>query len=174
MWSRRWIASPSCLKPRPCSARHGADGEDEALVAQLPRSALGVDDDAAVLLVDGEGAAAHDLRVRAHRPQRDDGVARLERAGGHLGQHGRVEHRAVGADDRRPALAEQAGDVGAAEAAAEDEGLVPGHAAYAKGWWKACSARSGATGSSKTTPSRWSQTATDTVSSSALHSSWTS
>ena len=155
-------------------ARHGAEGEHEPLVVQVARPELGVDGDPASLLVERHGAAAHELGVRAHRAQRDDRAARLERAGGDLRQHGRVEHRAVGADDGRAALAEQARDVGAAEAAAEDEGLVPGHAAYAKGWWKACSARSGATGSSKTTPSRWSQTATDTVSSSALHSSWTS
>ena len=59
--------------------------------------------------------------MRAHLPERDDDVPRLERPGGRLGQERRVEHEVVGVDDRRAALAEQARDVRAGEAAADDE-----------------------------------------------------
>ena len=59
--------------------------------------------------------------MRAHHAQRHDHVTRLERARRGLGQHRRVEHEVLLADDRRAALAEQACDVRAGEAAAEDE-----------------------------------------------------
>jgi len=64
--------------------------------------------------------------VWAHHPKRHDDVARLERARGRLGQHRRVEHEVLEADDRRAALAEQSRHVGAGEAAAEDEGAAAG------------------------------------------------
>ena len=53
-------------------------------------------------------------------------MARLERAGGGLRQHRRVEHEVLGADDGCPTPPEQPGDVGAGEAAAEDEDAVSG------------------------------------------------
>ena len=73
------------------------------------------------LLVDLGHTAEHQLGTRAHLTERDDGVPRLERARGGLGQHRRVEHEVLRADDRRPLLAEQARDVAAGEAAADHE-----------------------------------------------------
>src|SRR5213076_1910173 len=48
-------------------------------------------------------------------------VARLERSGRGLGQEGREQREVLEADDRRPAPAEQPGNVGARKAAAEHE-----------------------------------------------------
>ena len=66
-------------------------------------------------------AAEDELRVRAHHAERDDDVPWLERSGGRLGEHRRVQHEVLEAHDRGAALAEQAGDVRSGEPAAEDE-----------------------------------------------------
>ena len=47
----------------------------------------------------------------------------LERPGRRLGEHRRIEHEVLGADDGRTVLAEEAGDVAAGETAAENERL---------------------------------------------------
>jgi hypothetical protein len=106
-------------------ARHGAERHDEVVVLELGRRALDDDADAPRLLVDGRRVPQQQLRVRAHDAERDDDVARLEGAGGRLGQHRRVEHEVLGTDNRRARLAEQAGDVAPGEAAAEDERPAP-------------------------------------------------
>jgi hypothetical protein len=113
-------------------ARHRAERDDEPLVPELEAPELALDGDRARALVERGGAAADDVGMRTHDPERHDDVARLDRACRHLGQQRRVEHRALGADDGRPLLAEQARDVRAAEATPEDEGPTtcrPRHAA---------------------------------------------
>ena len=101
--------------------RERAEREDGPLVVDGERLRTGLDRGDALLRVERREPAEEQLGVRAHHPQRHDDVARLERARGGLGQHRRVEHEVLLADDRRAALAEQAGDVRAGEAAAEDE-----------------------------------------------------
>jgi hypothetical protein len=78
--------------------------DDEPLVLDLEPSELALDGDRACTLVERDGAAADDVRMRTHDPQRDDDVTGLDRAGCHLGQQRRVEHRALGADMVAPAL----------------------------------------------------------------------
>ena len=97
------------------------DGDDEVLVAEDVCPHVRLDRDRSWFLVERGGAAEEKLGVRTHHPQRDDAVPRLERARRCLGQHRREEHEVVEADDRRAAVAEIARDVGAAEAASEDQ-----------------------------------------------------
>ncbi len=91
--------------------------------------------------------------MRAHLAQRHDDVPRLERAGRRLGQQRRVEHRVLRADDRGAALAEQTGDVGAGEAAAEHERAAA----------RARLSRIGHSGCSRPPPGSASDTLTPTV-----------
>ena len=97
--------------------RHGAECDDE--IAPAHRAA--VDQRGASLEIEALRPPEQELGVGAHHAQRDDGVPRLERARGGLGQQRRVEHEVLRADDRRPAAAQEARDVRAREAAAEDE-----------------------------------------------------
>ena len=129
-WLRRWIASARFLKPSPCSASPGIGSvardrrrarATSSLVADLERGVVGLDRDRARFGVDRGRAAEQQLGARAHQPERDDDVARLERPGRGLGQDRREEHEVLEADDRRAAPAEQLGDVRAGEAAADDE-----------------------------------------------------
>ena len=102
-------------------ARERAQREDGPVVVDSDCLRTGLDRGDALLRVERREPTEEQLRVRAHDPQRHDDVARLERAGRGLGQHRRVEHEVLLADDRRSALAEQASDVRAGEAASEDE-----------------------------------------------------
>ena len=87
-------------------ARDGSERDDEVVVLELGFAALGDDPNTARVLVDRGRVPEQELGVWAHHPERDDDVARLERPGGRLGQHRRVEHEVLGADDRRARLAE--------------------------------------------------------------------
>src|SRR5207302_6214414 len=62
-----------------------------------------------------------EIRARAHCAQRHDGMPWFERARRRLRQEWRVEHEVLEADDRRVAVAQKPGDVGAREAATDDE-----------------------------------------------------
>ena len=98
--------------------RERAQREDGLLVVDDERLRTGLDRGDALLRVERREPSEEQLGVRAHHPQRHDDVAGLERARRGLGQHRRVEHEVLLADDRRAALAEQAGDVRTGEAAA--------------------------------------------------------
>ena len=98
--------------------RHRAEGEHEVVPADRP---LLPDGRGLRLDVDALDAPEQELGVRAHDAQRHDGVPRLERARGGLGQQRRVEHEVLRADDRRPASPQQPGDIRAREAAADDQ-----------------------------------------------------
>ncbi len=102
-------------------ARERAECEDCLLVVDDDCPGTGLDRRDALLRVEGGEPPEKQLGMRTHHSQRHDHVTRLERARRGLGQHRRVEHEVLLADDRRAALAEQARDVGAREAAAEDE-----------------------------------------------------
>ncbi len=114
-------------RERPCDR---ARGDDQALVADLLVPGVGRDGERARLGVEDGGRAEDQLGVRAHHPQRDDDMARLERSRRGLGQERRVEHEVLAADDRGAALAEQPRDVAAGEPAADDES-----AAACLAWW---------------------------------------
>ena len=101
--------------------RDGAERDDEVRVLDRDDVFLRLDGRLLLIGVDCSRAAEEQLRVRTHHPQRNDDVARLEGAGSRLRQHRRVEHEVLRRSDRRAALAEQARDVAAGEAAAEDE-----------------------------------------------------
>jgi hypothetical protein len=101
--------------------RDGAERDDEVGVAQVDEALARLDLDAATRGVVVDRAAEDELRVRAHHPERDDDVPRLERPRGGLGEHRRVEHEVLEADHRRAALPEQARDVRPREPAAEDK-----------------------------------------------------
>jgi hypothetical protein len=94
---------------------------DEVAVGDLVGARVGADAHRPLLQVGALDLADEELGMRAHGPQRDDDMARLERAGRRLGQHGRVEHEVVRADDGRPGLAQAAGHHAAREASAEHE-----------------------------------------------------
>ena len=70
-------------------------------------------------------AAEHEVGVGAHGAQRHHDVARLDVAGGRLGQQRRVEHEVGRVDDRGAVAAELTSDVGAGETAAEHEHAAP-------------------------------------------------
>ena len=97
--------------------RHGAERDDEVAPMQRPALARG----GASLEIEALHPSEQKLRLGAHHPQRDDGVPRLERPRCSLRQQRRVEHEVLGADDRRPAAAQEPRDVRAGESAAEDE-----------------------------------------------------
>ena len=125
---RSAIASARSLKPVHArrgrereDAAHGAERDDEPLVADLERAGDALDRDRPRGGVERGHAAEHEVGVRAHLAKRDDDVARLERARRRFGQERRVQHRVLRRDDRRPALAEEACHIGAGEAAAEHE-----------------------------------------------------
>src|SRR3954451_964121 len=107
--------------------RHGHDtgdrpeGEHELPPGHNDLAFLGRDRRRLRLDVDGAEIAEQEVGVRAHDPERHDGVSRLERAGRRLRKHRRVEHEVLLADDRRATLAEKPRDVCAGEAAAENE-----------------------------------------------------
>ena len=110
-------------------ARVRAQREDGLLVVDGDRLRSRLDRGDALLGVERGEPSKEQLRVRAHHPQRHDDMARLERARSRLGEHRRVEHEVLEADDRRPALSEQPRDVRACEAAAEDERAASSRAA---------------------------------------------
>jgi hypothetical protein len=68
--------------------RDGAERDDELLVADVDDSVLRLDVHAATLVVDVRRPAEHEVGVRAHDPQWNDDMARLERAGCRLRQQG--------------------------------------------------------------------------------------
>jgi hypothetical protein len=96
-------------------------GDHESLVPDLERPADRLGDDRARASVAADDAPEQQLRVRAHLPERDDDVPRLERSLGGLRQERRVEHEVVGVDDRRASFAEQACDVRSGEPTADHE-----------------------------------------------------
>ena len=108
-------------------ARHGEDPRDgpechhEPLVCDDSGTGDRLCGDRPACQVDRGRAAEQQLGMWAHLPERHDDVARLEGAGGRLGEQGGVEHRVLGREDRRAGLAEQASDVGAGEATAENQ-----------------------------------------------------
>jgi hypothetical protein len=102
--------------------RDRARCEHELLVGDLEAARVrGLHVHDATLLVQRRRGAEQQLGVPAHLAQGHDDVARLERARGRLGQHRRVEHEVLAADDRRAAAAEQTGDVAPRKSAADDE-----------------------------------------------------
>ena len=101
--------------------RDRAESDDEVVVRHLDFAALGLHGDDPGVLVEGGRPSEEDLGVRAHHTERDGDVACFDGAGRHLGQDRCVEHGALGADDRRAALAEAACDVRAGEPATEDQ-----------------------------------------------------
>ena len=141
--------------------RHRAEGDHQLLPADRLRAGVGLDRRRARLQVDGGRAPEQQLRVRAHRPERDDRVARLQRPRCGLRQQRRVEHEVLRRDDRRPALAEQACDVGPGEAASEDEHATTRAALahlplLASRAWQAFRSRSSAAArSTRSGPRRW-------------------
>ena len=106
-----------------------AQGDDQALVGHLDGAELGVDRDGPRLLVERGRPAAEQLGVRTHHPERHERVSGLDDSCRDLGEQRRVEHRALGADDRGARLPEQPGHVGSSEPSAEDERAVLGRAA---------------------------------------------
>ncbi len=101
-----------------------AERDDEPLVLHLDRPERRLDGHRPCGLVECYRTAVDELGARTHHPQRHDDVPRLERPGGGFRKDRRVEHEVLRADDRGPAFAEQARDVGAGKAAAEDEGAT--------------------------------------------------
>ena len=111
--------------------RHAADGaerEHEVGVADAEAPGVGLHDHAPLLVVELDGRAEQQVRVRAHAADRDQDVTRLDRAGRGLGEQRRVEHEVGRVDDRGARTPEAPGDVAAGEAAAEDEGAAAGDA----------------------------------------------
>ena len=141
--------------------RHRAERDHQLLPADRLCAGIGLDRRRRALQVDGGRAAEQQLRVRAHRAERDDRVARLQRPRCGLGQQRRVEHEVLRRDDRRPALAEQARDVGPGESASEDEHATTRAALahpplLASRAWRAFRSRSSAAArSTRSAPRRW-------------------
>ena len=78
-----------------------AERDDELVVGQLVDAALaGMRGDDAALGVDPGDVAEAELGALELLAQRDDDVARLERAAGRAGQQRRVEHEVDVGDDR--------------------------------------------------------------------------
>ncbi len=103
-------------------ARRRAERDDEALVADLESARRAIRRrPLAPLAVVPRDAAEHELGVRAHLPQRDDDVSRLDRPRGRLGEERRVQHEVLQRDDRRAAALQEPRDVAPGEASAEDE-----------------------------------------------------
>jgi hypothetical protein len=118
--------------------RDRANGDDEVLVADVDEAFERLDLDAAVAEVERRRMPEDELGVRAHRPQRYDDVARLERARRRLREQRGEEHRVLRVDDRRAALAEVVGDVAAGVPAADDHRPAPrfplGHGSTIAAW----------------------------------------
>ena len=102
-------------------ARDGAERDNDVSIPDVEERLFGLDPHALLLRVERRRASEQELGVRAHLPQRNDDVPRLERSRRRLREHRRVEHEVLGTDDRRAALAEQPRDVAAGEAAPEHE-----------------------------------------------------
>jgi hypothetical protein len=81
--------------------------------------ASGLDGDLPRGLVHSRDLPEDEVGVRAHHPERNDDVARLESPRGGLWQRGGVEHEVLAADDGAAGLAEQPADIGAGEPAAQ-------------------------------------------------------
>jgi hypothetical protein len=130
----------------------GSQGDDEVAVLDPEQLLLGLDLHALPAGVERHRAAEDQLCVRAHLPQRNDDMARLERSRGGLREDRRVEHEVLEADGRRAPFAEEASDVATGEAAAEDESSASrcpraGHPALLSSghaWATLCSLRGGA------------------------------
>ena len=106
-----------------------AEREDSLVVADREGPGLGFDGRGSPGRFQSGQPAQEEVRVRAHEPQRDDDVTWLERPRGCLREERCEEHEVLEADDRRAALSEEPRDVGAGEAASEDErpaACVPG------------------------------------------------
>ncbi len=102
-------------------AGNGSDCDHELRVADREHAVLGLDPDEPSFRVELVGVSEEQLRVRAHQPQWDHGVPRLERARGGLREERREEHEVLGADDGRAALPQEPCDVRAGEPAADDQ-----------------------------------------------------
>jgi hypothetical protein len=109
-------------------ARDRAERDHEVGVGDAEAPGLGLDVDAPGLRVERDGRAEQQVGVRRHRPDRDEHVARLDRARGGLGQQRGVEHEVGRVDHGRAAVGEPAGDVSPREPAAEHERAAAGHA----------------------------------------------
>ena len=102
-------------------ARHGAERQHELAPPDRLRPVVGHHGGGLRLEVEGRHAAEDQVGVRAHLAQRHDAVPRLERPRRCFGQERGVEHEVLLAHDRRPAVAELLGDIGAGKAPADDE-----------------------------------------------------
>src|SRR3954451_1874701 len=102
-------------------AGDGAERDDEVLVFELDAARLRLDIDLPRAFVDLCDLAEDEVGVRAHHPERNDDVARLEGARSGFRQRRRVEHEVLAADDRAGGGAEQPADVASRDPAAEDE-----------------------------------------------------
>jgi hypothetical protein len=85
--------------------RNRAERDHEPLVPDCELLLLGLDGHALSPGVEGRRVTDDEVAARAHHPQRDDDVPRLEGAGGRLGQQRREEHEVLVVDDRRFAAA---------------------------------------------------------------------
>ena len=101
--------------------RDRAERDDEVRVAQVDEALAGLDLHPPPHGVVRHRAAEDEVGARAHHAQGNDDVARLERPRRCFGEHRRVEHEVLQADDRRAALSEEPRDVRPREPAAEDE-----------------------------------------------------
>ena len=99
----------------------GPEGDHQPLVRDLDWPGERVHEDGPPLAVEPRHVAEQELCMRAHLAERDDDVARLERAGGRLGQERRVQHEVLERDDRRPAALQEPRDVASREAPSQDE-----------------------------------------------------
>ena len=115
--------------------RGRAEGDDQTLVRHLDHTELGVDRDGPRVLVQRGRPPAQQLGVRTHHPERHECVPGLDGSGRDLREQRRVEHRALGADDRGARVPEQPGHVGSPESSAEDERSVLGQAAALELCW---------------------------------------
>ncbi len=126
---RRLIASASVLNESACSARPGIGSvrgtAPSASTSSRHATVCGPSAVTTAAVCASRSRAVTLPRIRSACghicAQRHDAMPRLERPRRGFGQKRRVEHEVLLADDRRPALAELAGDVGAGEAPADDE-----------------------------------------------------
>ena len=103
-------------------ARRRSEGDDETLVSDLERSGQRLDDDGLAVAIVTRDRTEDELGVRAHLPERNDHVTRLERPRGRLREERRVQHEVLVRDDRRAMALQQSRDIAAGEATAEDQG----------------------------------------------------
>ena len=102
-------------------ARDRAERQHDVSVMDVDALLARVHVDGLAVGVETRRLSEQEFGVRAHEPQRDDDVPRLERSRRGLGEQRCEEHEVLGADDRRAALAEQTRNVGAGEASAHDQ-----------------------------------------------------